>query len=68
VKAQIIRAYANKYGTRIFVETGTFFGDMLAPLSDEIRGRTFLDIASRVYGHLARTWFQVRLAARLRSN
>ena len=51
-----------------FVETGTFFGDMLAALSDEIRGRTLLDIASRVYGHLARKWFQVRLVARLRSN
>jgi len=41
---------------------------MLAALSDEIRGRTLLDIASRVYGHLARKWFQVRLVARLRSN
>jgi len=35
VKAQIIRAYANKYRTRIFVETGTFFGDMLAALRDD---------------------------------
>ena len=51
-----------------FVETDTFFGGVLAALSDEIRGRTLLDIVSRVYGHLARTWFQVRLVARLRSN
>jgi len=35
VKAQIIRAYANKYRARIFVETGTFFGDMLAALRDD---------------------------------
>jgi len=51
-----------------FVETGTFFGDILAALNDETRGRTLLDIAFRVYGHLARTWFQVRLVARLPSN
>ena len=35
VKAQIIREYASRHGLRIFIETGTFFGDMLAALRDD---------------------------------
>lgn len=35
VKAQIIREYASRHGLRIFIETGTFFGDILAALRDD---------------------------------
>ena len=44
LKAQIIRSYANKYGTRVFVETGTFFGDMLTALRDDFDALTSIEL------------------------
>lgn len=44
VKAQIIRQYAARYGLRNFIETGTFFGDMLAALRDDFETLTTIEL------------------------
>jgi hypothetical protein len=44
VKAQIIRHYAAKYGLRNFIETGTFFGDMLAALRNDFDALTTIEL------------------------
>ena len=44
VKAKIIRQYAARYGLRSFIETGTFFGDMLAALRDDFDALTTIEL------------------------
>ena len=44
VKAEIIRQFAAKYGLRIFIETGTFFGDMLADLQNNFDQLTSIEL------------------------
>lgn len=44
LKADFIRRRAQKYGLRAFVETGTFFGDMLAALRDDFDALTTIEL------------------------
>lgn len=44
LKAQFIREHATKHKVRAFVETGTFFGDMLATLYDDFDALTTIEL------------------------
>jgi hypothetical protein len=44
VKAGLIRQYSVNYGIRTFVETGTFFGDMLDALRDDFDLLTSIEL------------------------
>jgi hypothetical protein len=35
IKEMVLRDYARRFGTRVFVETGTYLGDMLAQLQND---------------------------------
>ncbi len=48
-KRRIVRAYARRHGLRVFVETGTYLGDMtaaMAPLFDHIHS---IELGSELY-------------------
>lgn len=48
VKAGLVRQYSANYGIRTFIETGTFFGDMLAALQNDFDRLTSIELEANL--------------------
>lgn len=49
VKQRVIKAYAQKYNTKILVETGTFLGDMVDAMKDAFDEIYSIEISDQLY-------------------
>src|SRR4051812_14464815 len=49
VKQRMLRDCAQKHGLKIFVETGTYYGDMLAALKGDFRVLYSVELSPRLY-------------------
>ena len=49
VKQTVIRTYARRHGTRILVETGTFFGDMIAAMMNEFERVYSIELSQQLF-------------------
>jgi hypothetical protein len=49
VKQQTLRNYANKYGLKIFIETGTYYGDMIEALKNDFEQLYSIELSEMLY-------------------
>jgi hypothetical protein len=49
VKEAIVRAYARRYGTSILVETGTYFGDMVAAMQHDFEHIYSIELSQALF-------------------
>jgi hypothetical protein len=49
IKQAVVRAYARRYGTRVLVETGTYFGDMVAAMKHDFARIYSIELSEQLY-------------------
>lgn len=59
VKSGAVRRYARQSGARIFVETGTFFGDMLDAVCQDFRKLYSIELSKRLHRKAARRFAEI---------
>lgn len=54
IKQKVIKDYAQKYDLRVLVETGTFFGDMVAAMKGEFAKIYSIELSEELYANAKR--------------
>ena len=49
VKQAVVRSYARRYGSRVFVETGTYFGDMVDAIKSDFDRVYSIELSEKLH-------------------